>query len=44
MPDVPEVRDDPPPFLRTWRRVYIAVLVYLVALIAACYVFTRDLQ
>lgn len=44
MPDVPEVRDDPPPFLGTWRRVYLAVLVYLAALIAACYVFTRDLQ
>jgi hypothetical protein len=26
---------DPPPFLRTWRNLYIAVLVYLALLITA---------
>jgi len=44
MPDVREVRDEPPPFLGTWQRVYIAVLVYLSVIIAACYGFTRALQ
>ncbi|MGE5646259.1 MAG: hypothetical protein ACM336_10750 [Acidobacteriota bacterium] len=33
--------DDPPPFLGTWKRVYAAVLVYLAALIAVFYLFTR---
>lgn len=33
--------DDPPPFLQTWNRVYIAVAVYLAVLIAVFYVFTR---
>ncbi len=39
-----DVPDDPPPFLGTWPRVYIAVLIYLVIIIAACYAFTRALQ
>jgi hypothetical protein len=33
--------DGPPPFLGTWRRVYIAVLVYLILIIGSCYWFTR---
>ncbi len=33
--------DEPPPFLRSWRRVYAAVLIYLALLIAAFYFFTR---
>ncbi len=36
-----QVADEPPPFLRTWRRVYIGVLLYLALLIAAFYLFTR---
>jgi hypothetical protein len=36
-----DVPDEPPPFLRTWTRVYRAVLLYLAALIAVFYVFTR---
>jgi hypothetical protein len=36
-----DVPDEPPPFLRTWRRVYIGVLIYLVLIIAAFYLFTR---
>ncbi|MGI8746537.1 MAG: hypothetical protein ACR2NN_28970 [Bryobacteraceae bacterium] len=35
------VADEPPPFLGTWRRVYVAVLVYLGLLIFAFYLFTR---
>ena len=33
--------DEPPPFLRTWPRVYAAVLVYLIVLIALFHLFTR---
>jgi hypothetical protein len=43
MPD-PETRaviDEPPPFLGQWRNVYIAVLLYLAALIFGLYLFTR---
>ena len=36
-----DVPDEPPPFLRTWRRVYTATLIYLALIIGACYVFTR---
>jgi hypothetical protein len=41
MPHTRDVSDDPPPFLRSWRRVYIATLIYLVIVISACYLFTR---
>jgi hypothetical protein len=41
MPPVPPDHDDPPPFLGTWRRVYTAILIYLGAIIAASYLFTR---
>jgi len=40
-PDRRELPDEPPPFLRTWPRVYTAVAVYLALLIALCYAFTR---
>jgi hypothetical protein len=33
--------DDAPPFLGTWKRVYLAVLIYLAAVITAFYFFTR---
>ena len=33
--------DEPPPFLGTWPRVYVAILVYLVVVIALSYAFTR---
>ena len=33
--------DEPPPFLKTWSRVYAVVLAYLAALIALSYAFTR---
>jgi hypothetical protein len=40
MPHTSDVPDEAPPFLGTWRRVYTAALVYLAAIIGACYVFT----
>ena len=36
-----EMPDDPPPFLKTWPRVYAVVLVYLAFLISLFYAFTR---
>jgi hypothetical protein len=36
-----DVPDDPPPFLGTWNRVYIAVVIYLAVVILASYLFTR---
>ena len=41
MPHTRDVPDEAPPFLRTWRRVYIATLIYLVLIILAFYLFTR---
>jgi hypothetical protein len=39
-----DVPDEPPPFLGTWKRVYTAVLIYLVGIIALFYLFTRAFQ
>ena len=36
-----DVPDEPPPFLGTWRRVYLGVLIYLVLIVVAFYLFTR---
>ncbi|MGC3956516.1 MAG: hypothetical protein QM813_00635 [Verrucomicrobiota bacterium] len=36
------IEEEPPPFLGTWRRVYQAIGLYLVALIVALYVFSRS--
>ena len=36
-----EVPDDPPPFLGTWKRVYIAVMIYLALVIVTFYFFAR---
>ena len=33
--------EDPPPFLGSWRRVYLAVVAWLVILIAVFYLFAR---
>jgi hypothetical protein len=41
MPELREVADDPPPFLGTWKRIYVAVLIYLAVIIAVFYVFAR---
>jgi hypothetical protein len=37
----PGERDEPPPFLGTWKRVYAAVLVYLFVLILLFLWFTE---
>ena len=44
MDHLQQVPDEPPPFLRTWRRVYTAILIYLLLLIAVFYLFTRAWQ
>jgi hypothetical protein len=41
MPEPRDVPDEAPPFLGTWRRVYIAITIYLAALIFGFYLFTR---
>jgi hypothetical protein len=38
---MPAEPDGAPPFLGTWKRVYAAVFIYLVAIISAFYLFTR---
>jgi hypothetical protein len=35
-----DVPDEAPPFLGTWRRVYIGVAIYLVVILAGFYLFT----
>ena len=45
-PHLPEamertVADDPPPFLGTWKRVYIAVICYLAGIITLFHIFSR---
>jgi hypothetical protein len=39
-----DIPDDPPPFLGTWGRVYLAVLLYLAIIIFAFYLFTEALS
>jgi hypothetical protein len=41
MPELREVPDENPPFLGTWRRVYAAILLYLVVIVGAAWLFTR---
>ena len=41
MPHTRDVPDEAPPFLRTWRRVYTATLIYLALIIFVCYLFAR---
>ena len=41
MPEPRDVPDEPPPFLGSWKRVYIAVFVYLGVVILGFYLFTR---
>jgi hypothetical protein len=40
-PHTRDVPDEPPPFLGTWRRVYVAILIYMAVIISAAYFFTR---
>jgi hypothetical protein len=43
MSEIPqkEMADEPPPFLGSWRNVYVFVLVYLAVVITSFYIFTR---
>ncbi len=41
MPPDAEPEEERPPFLRSWRRVYAAALIYLGAIILAFYLFTK---
>jgi hypothetical protein len=36
-----DVPDEAPPFLSTWKRVYIAVLIYLAGIVLVFYFFTQ---
>jgi hypothetical protein len=36
-----DVPDEAPPFLGTWKRVYIAVIIYLAGIVTLFYFFTR---
>jgi hypothetical protein len=38
------VQDDPPPFLRTWPHLYLAVVGYLFVLIVVLYLITKHLN
>ena len=40
-PDRAGQPEEPPPFLGTWRRVYLAVIGWLALLILAFYLFAR---
>ena len=37
-------KEEPPPFLGSWRRVYLAIVIYLVTVIALFGLFTRSLN
>ena len=36
--------NEPPPFLRTWNRLYAAIILYTIALVLALYVMTIALN
>ena len=42
--DLHNNKEEPPPFLGTWKRVYLAIVVYLAAVITLFYLFTRAYQ
>ena len=41
MPELREAPDEAPPFLGTWRRIYLAVMIYLCVIVAVSYLFSR---
>ena len=44
-PEIEKIEnEEPPPFLGTWRRVYLAIILYLVVVIALFGLFTRSLN
>jgi len=40
-PSQEHIPDEGPPILKTWPRIYVAVLLYLAAIITLFYAFTR---
>ncbi len=42
--DISSEKEEPPPFLRTWNRVYTTVVLYTCALILALYLMTVTLN
>ena len=40
-PDRPKQEEEPPPFLGTWRRVYMVVIGWLALLILLFFLFSR---
>ena len=41
MYEMREVADEAPPFFGTWKRIYLAVVIYLGIVIGIFYAFTR---
>ena len=39
-----KVGDEPPPFLGTWNRIYISVLIYVIVLVLLLYWMTVSLN
>ena len=37
-------QEDPPPFLRSWNKVYAAIIVYTIALILSLFLITAALN
>jgi hypothetical protein len=40
----PDAGDEPPPFMRTWNRLYGSIIIYTLALILALYLMTIALN
>jgi len=41
---IPVSREEPPPFLHTWNRLYVSIAVYTCVLILALYIMTVTLN
>jgi hypothetical protein len=37
-------QEEPPPFLGSWKRVYTAVVIYLIAVIVSLWIFSRSFR
>ena len=42
--NIQKEQDEPPPFLRSWNRIYVAIALYTLALIVALYLITVALN
>lgn len=36
--------EEPPPFLGTWNRVYVAIVIYLCIIVSLLYALTRNFE